>query len=133
MATSAPPGMEWQSYFSNFNSLSDALDPSKKKGITSQLLGHAINAIAGGSNDFASSLIGSQPTFGATAAVPQGAVPSPTTTPVMAVPSLPAVPPVAGQPQIGGQPMMPQTQPGTTVQQPMNQTPSYSRFLFSSQ
>lgn len=139
MATTAPAGMEWQSYFDGFNSVSDVLSGNKKPGITSQLLGHAINALAGESTDLGNKMGGNQPMFGAPA--PQGSVPSPMSTPGMNTPMTPApvVPFVAGQPQqfptqINGQPMLTQPQFGTNIQQqPVTQTPSYSRFLFSPQ
>ena len=130
MATSAPPGMEWQSYFNNFTSLSDVLNGTVKPGITSQLLGGAISALAGGNSDFGAKLSGIP-------AAPQGSIPSPAADPSMAAPAAPMAPAVPGQPpqfapQVNGQPMMTQPPIGTNIQQqPMTQPQSYSRFLFS--
>lgn len=130
MATNAPAGMEWQSYFDGFNSVSDILNQSKKPGLTSQLLGHAINAMTGMPTDIATKLGGDQP-FGAPA-IPQGSVPSPTSPQTMTAPVVPGppsqLPPFT--PQVNGQ----MTQPpiGTNLQQPsVTQTPSYTRFLFA--
>ena len=138
MATSGPPGMEWQSYFDSFKSVRDVMS-GKDPSTAGVLLGHAINAMAGGSTDIGDKIGGNQPVFGSPAAVPQGAIPSPTAAPTGA-PMTPApIAPITGQPpqfapQINGQPMMTQPPIGTNIQQqPVTQTPSYSRFLFSSQ
>lgn len=138
MATSAPPGMEWQSYFDNFRSARDVIS-GKDPSTAGVLLGHAINALAGGSTDIGNQIGGNQPIFGNPSTAPQGSVPSPNAVPGVAAPTVPVIPPVAGQlpqlaPQMNGQPALTQPQFGSNIQQqPMTQTPSYSRFLFSPQ
>ena len=135
-ASSAPPGMEWQSYFNNFSSLRDVIQ-GKSPSTAGVVLGHAINALAGGSTNIGDQMGGNQSIFGAPAAVPQGAVPSPSIAPEMTAPAAPMPPAVPGQqpqfvPQVNGQPMMTQPPIGTNIQQqPMTQPQSYSRFLFS--
>lgn len=137
MATtsSAPPGMEWQSYFNNFSSLRDVIH-GKNPSTAGVILGHAINALAGQPTNIGNQLGGNQPMFGAPAAVPQGAIPAPNAAPQVAAPMAPVAPGQQPQfaPQVNGQPMMTQPQAGTNIQQqPLNQNPSYSRFLFSPQ
>lgn len=134
MATSGPPGMEWQSYFSNFRSLGDVISGKEKPSTASIILGNAINAMAGGPTSIGQSFGGGQPMFGGPAPTPEGAVPSPTVTTATPAPVAPVAPgqPQQFAPQVNGQPMMTQPQVGApTQQQPLNQTPSYSRFLFS--
>lgn len=123
-----PPGMEWQSYFDGFRSIADIITGKEKSSAASTILGNAIDAMAGGPTDMGKSFGAGQPMFGAPNPAPQGSVPAPTASSTV-TPGIPALPPVGGQ-----QPnsMITQPQYGTTIQQqPVTQTPSYSRFLFS--
>ena len=125
-----PPGMEWQSYFDNFRSVRDIITGKESPSTAGIILGNAIDAMAGGPTDMGKSFGAGQPMFGASSSAPQGSVPAPTVAPTVTS-GVPALPPVGGQQP---NPMITQPQYSTNIQQqPVTQTPSYSRFLFSPQ